>query len=64
MYIHPKNVIGELRVDHDINILYSKARREKEYAQNLTYEDPFHFFQIFPSYFYMLEKENPGTVTK
>ena len=36
----------------------------KEYAQNIIYEDLFHSFKLLPSYFYMLEKENPGTITK
>ena len=29
-----------------------------------THGDPCHSFQLLPSYFYMLEKENLGTVTK
>ena len=57
-------LIGHVRVDHDIDILYNKSWRVKEYAQNIIYEDPFHSFQLLPSYFYMLEKENPSIVTK
>ena len=51
-------------MDHDIQILYSKAWKEKEYAQNFVYGDSLHFFQPLPSDFYMLERENPRTVTK
>ena len=58
------DLIGHVRDDHDIDILYSKAWRVKEYAQNIIYGDPFHSFQLLSSYFYMLEKENPGTITK
>ena len=42
--IHPKDVIVEVQADHDIDILYSKAWRAKEYAQNLIYGDPWHSF--------------------
>ena len=30
----------------------------------MVYGYPMHLFQILPSYCYMLESENPGTVTK
>ena len=36
----------------------------KEYAQNLIYGNPLNSFQLLPSYFYMSERENQGTVTK
>ena len=62
--VHSKDLIGHVRADHDIDILYSKALRVKKYAQNLIYEDPWHSFQMLPSYFYMPEKENLGIVTK
>ena len=57
-------MIEQVQAKHGINILYSKAWRAKEYAQNLIYEDPLYSFQLLLSYFYMLEKENQGTVTK
>ena len=62
--IHSKDVIEEVRADHGINILYSKAWRTKEYAQNFIYRDPLHSFLLLPSYFYMLKKENLRIVTK
>ena len=36
----------------------------KEYVQNLIYRDPLHSFQLLPSYFYILEKENLRIMTK
>ena len=51
-------------MDHGIKILYSKAWRTKEYAQNLVYGDPLHFFHLLPSYFYLLQHENPEIMTK
>ena len=38
--------------------------RAKKYTQNLIYENPLHFFQMLPFYFYMLEKENLRMVIK
>ena len=43
--IHPKDVIGEMRTDHDIKILYSMAWRAKEYFEDLAYGEALHFFQ-------------------
>ena len=62
--IQPRDVVGEMRTNHGIQILYSKAWRAKEYTQNLVYDDPLHSFATVPSYFYMLEQENLRTVTK
>ena len=38
--IRPKDVMEHVRADHDIHIVYNKAWRAKEYAQNLIYGDP------------------------
>ena len=62
--ICPRDVVREMRTDNDIQILYSKAWEVKEYAQNLVYNDPLHSFQLLPSYFYMLKRENLRIVTK
>ena len=53
--IRPVNVIGEIKSSHDIEILYSKAWKAREYTQNLVYGHPLDTFQMLPSYFYMLE---------
>ena len=38
--IRTKDVIGNVRVDHNIDILYSKTWKANEYTQNLIYGDP------------------------
>ena len=58
------DVIGEIKSNHGIEILYSKVWKAKKYAQNLVYGHPLDSFQMLPSYFYMLEQENPRTMKK
>ena len=53
-----------MQSDHGIHILYNKAWRATEYAQNLVYGAPVDSFQKLPSYNYMLERENPGTMIR
>ena len=62
--IRPVDVIGEIKSTYGIEILYSKAWKAREYAQNLVYGHSLDSFQMLPSYFYMLEQQNPGTVIK
>ena len=62
--IRPVDVIGEMKSTYGMEILYSKAWKVKEYAQNLVYGHPLDSFQMLPSYFYMLEQQNLRTVTK
>ena len=57
------DVIGEIKSTYGMEILYNKAWKTREYAQNLVYSHPLDFFQMLPSYFYMLEQQNPRTVT-
>ena len=53
-----------MKSTYGIKILYSKAWKAIEYAQNLLYGHPLDSFQMLPSYFYMLEQENSGTEIK
>ena len=62
--IRAVDVIGEMKSTYGMEILYSKAWKAREYAQNLVYGYPLDFLQMLPSYFYMLEQENPKMVTK
>ena len=62
--IRPMDVIGEIKSTYGMEILYSKVWKAREYAQNLVYGHPLDSFQMLPSYFYMLEQQNPRTVTK
>ena len=62
--IRPVDVIGEMKSTYNMEILYSKAWKAREYAQNLVYSHPLDSFQMLPSYFYMLEQQNSGMMTK
>ncbi|XP_021293380.1 uncharacterized protein LOC110423491 [Herrania umbratica] len=60
--LRPKDIIDEMRVQWGLECLYGKAWQAKEYAKMLVFGPPEESFQLLPSYFYMLEKENPDTV--
>ncbi|KAK3182839.1 hypothetical protein Dsin_030125 [Dipteronia sinensis] len=62
--ICPKDIVSEMREQHDIHLLYNKAYRSKEHALNQVFGDPWESFQRLLAYFYVLEQSNPGTVTK
>ena len=62
--IRPKDVVAEIRLKYDIDILYNKAWKAKEYAESFVYGEPLQSFQKLPSYLYMFEQTIPGTVTK
>ena len=62
--IRPKDIVFEMREQHGIHLSYNKAYRSKEHALSQVFGDPWESFQRLPSYFYVLEQANPGTVTK
>ena len=53
--IRPVDVIDEMKSTYDMEILYSKAWKVREYAQNLVYDHPLDSFQMLPSYFYIVD---------
>ncbi|EOX96528.1 Uncharacterized protein TCM_005764 [Theobroma cacao] len=61
--LRPKDIICDMRVQWGLECLYGKAWQVKEYAKRLVFGPPEESFQLLPSYFYMLEQENPGIVT-
>ncbi|EOX99034.1 Uncharacterized protein TCM_007662 [Theobroma cacao] len=60
--LRPKDVICEMRVQWGLECLHGKAWQVKEYAERLVFGPPKKSFQLLPSYFYILEQENPDTV--
>ncbi|XP_017972857.1 PREDICTED: uncharacterized protein LOC108661344 [Theobroma cacao] len=46
-----------------LQCLYGKAWQAKEYVESLVFSPSEESFQLFPSYFHMLEHENPDIVT-
>ncbi|KAK3222151.1 hypothetical protein Dsin_009176 [Dipteronia sinensis] len=62
--IRPLDIIEDMRGEHDIQVLYTKAWRATQNAKHCVFGKPSESFQLMPSYLYMLEHANPDTVTK
>ncbi|KAL5542415.1 hypothetical protein UlMin_010125 [Ulmus minor] len=60
----PKGVQTFARTKLGAQISYYKAWRGRKHAHTLIRGSPKQSFHILPSYFHMLEKLNPGTVTR
>ena len=60
----PKGVQNFARTELGAQISYYKAWRGRKHAHTLIRGSPEQSFHILPSYFHMLEKLNPGTVTR
>ncbi|KAL5565272.1 hypothetical protein UlMin_028436 [Ulmus minor] len=60
----PKGVQTFARTKLGAQISYYKAWRGRKHAHTLIRGSPEQSFHILPSYFHMLEKLNPGTVTR
>ncbi|KAL5537762.1 hypothetical protein UlMin_045566 [Ulmus minor] len=59
----PKDVQTYARTHLNAKISYYKAWRGRKHAQSLIRGSPEQSFHLLPSYCYMLEKVNPGTIT-
>ncbi|XP_017978249.1 PREDICTED: uncharacterized protein LOC108662413 [Theobroma cacao] len=53
----------EMNQKWGLQCLYGKAWQLKEYAESLVFGPSEESFQLFPSYFHMLERENPDIIT-
>ncbi|KAK3229731.1 hypothetical protein Dsin_001612 [Dipteronia sinensis] len=62
--IRPKDIIFEMKDLYGINLSYNKAYRLKDRALHKAFGDPWESFKKLPTFFYMLEQSNLGTVTK
>ncbi|XP_010462874.1 PREDICTED: uncharacterized protein LOC104743500 [Camelina sativa] len=51
------------RNDHGVGVSYSKAWRAQEHASELARGLPADSYEVLPSWFHMIEKKNPGTIT-
>ena len=60
----PKDVQSFARTHLRAKISYYKAWRGRKHAQSLIRGSPEESFYMLPSYCYMLEKVNPGIVTR
>ena len=59
----PKDVQTYAHMHLNAKISYYKAWRGRKHAQSLIRGSPEQSFHLLPSYCYMLEKVNPGTIT-
>ena len=58
----PKDIIGDIRNKYGVQISYDKAWRAREFALNSIRGSPEESYGVLPSYCYMLEQKNPGTI--
>ena len=59
----PRDIIGDMKSMYGIQLLYSKAHTALQYALQLTYGTHEESFQLLPSFAYVLEELNNGTIT-
>ncbi|KAK2656856.1 hypothetical protein Ddye_009908 [Dipteronia dyeriana] len=60
--MRPKDIITDMK-SYGIQIMYSKAHTTLDYTLSLTYGTHEKTFQLLPSFCYVLEQKNPGTIT-
>ncbi|KAK2644686.1 hypothetical protein Ddye_019881 [Dipteronia dyeriana] len=61
--MRPKDIIADMKIMYGIQIMYSKAHQALDYALSLTYGTHEESFQLLPSFGYVLEQQNSGTIT-
>ncbi|KAK2657899.1 hypothetical protein Ddye_010951 [Dipteronia dyeriana] len=59
----PKEIIQDIHNEFGISYNYHKGYRAKHIALDEVQGTPVESYQILPSYLYMLERTNPGTIT-
>ncbi|KAI9156901.1 hypothetical protein LWI28_013811 [Acer negundo] len=61
--MRPKDIIADMKIMYGIQVMYSKAHDALQYALSLTYGTHEESFKLLPSFAYVLEQQNPGTIT-
>ena len=61
---NPHEICNEMRIDYGVKCSYWKAWKARKYAQKLIRGCPKKSYATLPSYCYMLQKMNPGTITR
>ncbi|KAK2649588.1 hypothetical protein Ddye_017077 [Dipteronia dyeriana] len=61
--MRPKDIIADMETMYDIQILYSKAHHVLQYVLSQTYGTHEETFKLLSSFGYVLEQQNPGTIT-
>ncbi|KAK2661958.1 hypothetical protein Ddye_000532 [Dipteronia dyeriana] len=61
--MRPKDIITDMKTMYGIQILYSKAHQASQYFLSLIYGTHEETFKLLPSFGYVLEQQNPVTIT-
>ncbi|KAK2646767.1 hypothetical protein Ddye_021962 [Dipteronia dyeriana] len=61
--MRPKDIIVDMKSMYGIQIMYIKAHTAFDYALSRTHGTHEETFQLLPSFGYVLEQKNPGTIT-
>ncbi|KAL6327865.1 hypothetical protein AAG906_026544 [Vitis piasezkii] len=59
----PKDIVADIRKQYGVQISYDKAWRARELALGSIRGSPEESYNTLPSYCYVLEQKNPGTIT-
>ncbi|XP_062112499.1 uncharacterized protein LOC133823664 [Humulus lupulus] len=60
----PRQIIRDMRDEHGVGVTYNKAWRAKTLAANDVRGSNEESYALLPSYLYMLQLANPGTITR
>ncbi|TXG54031.1 hypothetical protein EZV62_019287 [Acer yangbiense] len=61
--LKPKEIMVDMQVEHGLGLLYSKALRAKQLAEENVFGPPDLSYQLLPAYCHQLKLVNPGTIT-
>ncbi|KAK4840612.1 hypothetical protein QYF36_013744 [Acer negundo] len=61
--MRPKDIIADMKTMYGIQVMYSKAHDALQYALSLTYGTHEESLKLLPSFAYVLEQQNPSTIT-
>ncbi|XP_062103123.1 uncharacterized protein LOC133814142 [Humulus lupulus] len=59
----PRSIVKDMSLSYGVHMSYAKAWRCREHALTYIRGTPESSFQKLPSFLYMIEQKNPGTVT-
>ncbi|TXG60737.1 hypothetical protein EZV62_012100 [Acer yangbiense] len=61
--LKPKEIMVDMQVEHGLGLLYSKALRAKQLAEENVFGPPDLSYQLLSAYCHQLKLVNPGTIT-
>ena len=60
----PSDIISDMKKEYGISINYMQAYRSKEKALEYIRGKPEESYQLLPSFLYMIQKINPGSIVE